>query len=416
MDNVLRKVLGGSVVGGCVVGRWAAGRFFAAALVVALIVCVGCGGGGSGSDAPAAIVFMTFQAATTVIGQDDFLGGLRNKGGVTAGDSLAGSSGTVGEGSLYVADPNNHRILGFDNIPGVNGTAADFVLGQPDFVSNASGTTAAQFKSPKAVIVAGGRLFLCDAGNHRVLIWNTLPTSNVPADVVVGQSDFVGNAAATSQSGLTIPSSVAVVGGRLIVDDLGNSRVLIWNTIPTTNGAPADVVVGQADFVSSADAASASGLSVPAGVASNGTNLVVADTGNNRVLIWSSIPTTNGQAADVVVGQADFSSQGSGLGPQGLTAPFGAFATSTQLFVADTNNNRVLIYEPFPTSNNPAAGTVLGQMDFVHTSNNDDDQDFASDATPSARTLFEPAAVTLIGTQLFVGDDENSRILIFDGL
>jgi hypothetical protein len=31
----------------------------------------------------------------------------------------------------------------------------------------------------------------------------------------------------------------------------------------------------------------------------------VADLGNNRVLIWNSIPTTNQKAADVVVGQKD---------------------------------------------------------------------------------------------------------------
>ena len=34
--------------------------------------------------------------------------------------------------------------------------------------------------------------------------------------------------------------------------------------------------------------------------------IAVADTDNNRVLIWSTIPTSNGVPADVVVGQPDF--------------------------------------------------------------------------------------------------------------
>ena len=37
----------------------------------------------------------------------------------------------------------------------------------------------------------------------------------------------------------------------LFVTDLGYNRVLIWNSIPTSNGAAADVAIGQPDLVSS---------------------------------------------------------------------------------------------------------------------------------------------------------------------
>ena len=47
------------------------------------------------------------------------------------------------------------------------------------------------------------------------------------------------------------PTSVTTDGTRLFVSDLGFNRVLIWNTIPTANGQAADVVVGQPDMVSS---------------------------------------------------------------------------------------------------------------------------------------------------------------------
>ena len=100
---------------------------------------------------------------------------------------------------------------------------------------------------------------------------------------------------------------MAVAKGRLFVSDGNNNRIMIWNKIPKSNGANAQVVVvGQPDFTSSAPATSKTGLDEPEGLWSDGTRLVVADFFNNRVLIWNSIPTTNGVAADVVVGQPDF--------------------------------------------------------------------------------------------------------------
>ena len=44
-------------------------------------------------------------------------------------------------------------------------------------------------------------------------------------------------------------------------------------------------------------------------VTSDGQRLYVTDLGHNRVLIWNSIPTQNGQAADVVVGQPNMTSE-----------------------------------------------------------------------------------------------------------
>ncbi len=55
----------------------------------------------------------------------------------------------------------------------------------------------------------------------------------------------------------------------------------------------------------------AGSLFSPASVSSDGQHLFVADNYQNRVLIWNSIPTSNGQPADVVVGQKDFVSNNS---------------------------------------------------------------------------------------------------------
>jgi hypothetical protein len=83
--------------------------------------------------------------------------------------------------------------------------------------------------------------------------------------------------------------------------------------------------------------------------------------------------------------------------------------------VAEEGNHRVLIFSPFPTASNPAATAVLGQNSFTNVAYNDDDQNGASDATPSARTLRAPSGVTVVGNRLYVTDGGNHRILIFTG-
>ena len=96
---------------------------------------------------------------------------------------------------LWVCDRDNHRVLGFDNAAAKsNGAAADVVLGQADFVSNATALTAAGLADPKGVFVDGlARLFVVDEGNNRIKIYNNASTVSLlaDADYVLGQPDFV---------------------------------------------------------------------------------------------------------------------------------------------------------------------------------------------------------------------------------
>ncbi|HLY16861.1 MAG TPA: hypothetical protein VKR61_06530, partial [Bryobacteraceae bacterium] len=76
-------------------------------------------------------------------------------------------------------------------------------------------------------------------------------------------------------------------GTRLFVADGGNDRVLIYNTIPTSNAAAADEVLGQTDFVSDAPTDGADTMDAPLSLAWDGTNLYVADTYNQRILVYT---------------------------------------------------------------------------------------------------------------------------------
>ena len=67
------------------------------------------------------------------------------------------------------------------------------VVGQPDFDTSDFDCTADSLGSPEtATVTPNGKLVVTDSENHRVLIWNALPTANgQPADLVLGQADMI---------------------------------------------------------------------------------------------------------------------------------------------------------------------------------------------------------------------------------
>jgi hypothetical protein len=376
------------------------------------------------------VTLTTFQNASVVIGQPDFISNLANQGGSAGANTFYHPYGNafIYNGALYLPDYGNDRVLGFNSVPTTNNASADFVLGQPDFTTTTSGNAADEMNGPQTIKVDNGRLLIGDCHNNRVLIWNTVPTSTqVPADVVVGQTGFGVSVSACTQSGLDSPESIETVDGKLIVADSYNNRILIWNTIPTSNGAPADIVLGQNSFTNgasndddqdgSADANPTSRtLDYPTGVWSDGTRLIVADSDNHRVLIWNTFPTANFTPADVVLGQSDMMSKAVGLSDKDMNYPYHMTSNGNQLFVVDDANHRVLIWDSIPTANYTPADKVLGQSDFVHGTRNDDDQDNADDGQPSARTFYFADGVYAYDDKLIVSDTYNNRYLIFEEL
>jgi hypothetical protein len=226
-------------------------------------------------------------------------------------------------GPLFVCDTGHHRLLVWRRRPEADGTPADYVIGQPDFESegrNAKGEPGlATLNVPTGVAVGRGVLAVADAWNHRVLLWHGHPQhDNQPADIVLGQAGFTAN---LPNRGLDLPRAdtlnwcygVAITDGRLMVADTGNRRVLIWERIPEANGAPADCVLGQRDFTCRDENAGRSigsaGMRWPHGVATGGGALMVVDAGNNRVMVWRACPAANGAPCDFVLGQDGFAAQ-----------------------------------------------------------------------------------------------------------
>ncbi len=200
-------------------------------------------------------------------------------------------------------------------------------------------------------------------------------------------------------------------------------------------GESADIVLGQQSFTSCAsndtdndgtsDTPTAQTLSYPYGVWSDGTLLAVIDAGNERVLLWNTFPTSNFQAADLVLGQSDFTHNmandddqdgTSDATPSARTfkgASMGINSDGTRFCVTDTYNHRVLVWEAFPTVNFQPADSVYGQENFTNNAYNDDDQNGTPDANASARTFYQPVGCYYQGNNMLFSDFKNNRVLIF---
>ncbi|RCJ23536.1 hypothetical protein A6S26_03075 [Nostoc sp. ATCC 43529] len=332
-------------------------------------------------------------------------------------------------GLLWVSDTGHHRLLGWRNLPTKDSQPADWVIGQPDFYhegQNAKGATGrSTLNVPTGICNCGEGFAVADAWNHRVLIWKNLPEdSNVPADLVLGQVNFIDNepnrgSQQASASTMHWPYGVFYHQGRLFVADTGNRRVLIWHQLPTENGQPADLVLGQPDMISRNEngggSPTAASMRWCHDITFWGENLVVSDAGNNRVMIWQGIPTENNTPCTVVLGQKNFNSVEMNQGvyypsASSLSMPYGVGVTGEWLVVADTANSRLLGWrkpESILSLQGAAADAITGQINFQSKSEN---RDFG---LPKRDSLNWCYGIKICGKTAVIADSGNNRILLW---
>jgi len=329
---------------------------------------------------------------------------------------------------LYVADTGNNRVLEYDTP--LTDSVADRVFGQLNMSSKrcnqgppATPPSASTLCDPQGMTVDGsGNLYVADTGNNRVLEYNTPLTTDATADVVIGQSLFTSNSCGASATALCSPTAVALDNaGNLYVADTSNSRVLEY-TAPITTGETASTVFGQGGSFTagncntpSTGAVTASTLCRPFGVAlDSSNNLYLADTSNSRVLKYITPLTTN-TVADLVLGQLVLTTNGINfVDAVGLNTPKGVAidqsVTPNRLYIADTENNRVLGYSDISLLiTGAAADIVIGQPDM------NSNQCNQGGTSPSASTLCRPRGIAVDSTgNLYVADSDNNRVLQYD--
>ena len=301
------------------------------------------------------------HTATYVLGQT----GLQGANGT--GYGMAGMSGPIGlaydavNQRLFVDDQHNDRVLVFSTNGGVStGMSASYYIG------GCYGTTQACFENPQDVAydAANSRLFVADTYNNRVMVFNVAPgfTNGENASYVLGQADFThgscNQGGSAAQNTLCPPNNISydAVNSRLFVGDIANERVLVFNVAPGTiaSNENASYELGQPSstaFTSTGSGSSASTFIGPAGLSydANSGRLFVADTYNSRVTVFNVAPGTiaNGENASYVLGQTAFGLGNYATTQSGLHYTQAVFYDpgSGRLFVTDTNNNRIVIFE-----------------------------------------------------------------------
>jgi hypothetical protein len=364
--------------------------------------------------------FKDNMSASVVIGQVNFTSKNANDGSTTNayGFNYPKNIVIIGQ-KIIISDGLNQRILIYNSLPTSNHVAADVVIGQTNFtnhLANQGGSVKANtISNPAGLATDGIKLFVADYGNNRVLIYNSVPTvNNANADVVIGQTDMVSVSSGRSATKFGPPLGVAydTNSGKLFVLDVNNDRILIYNSVPTTNGAAANVVVGASDFTSTTTACTQDHFCTgSAAITAADGKLFLAASCNNRVLIWNSIPTSNGAPADLVIGQANFThcvaNQGLTVAANTLSNPVKIAVLNHRLFIADYNNNRVLIYNSIPSTNNANADIVIGQPNMATSTQLN---------PPTSSSLYYPNDLYCDNNKIYINDYGNHRVLIYDNI
>lgn len=309
---------------------------------------------------------------------------------------------------------------------------ADAVFGQPSLTSGTEPISTSSITTHFPVGLATNAvasptdtnplLMIADQGANRVL---GLYSLEIGARHLAGQTSYAArlpNAGfgVISASGLDSPAAVALSYEQVAIADTGNHRVLLGYR-GSTPWSPFQVY-GQHSRYDSGNrndggAIGPETLAEPSGVAFDAVEapgrLIIADTGNHRVLLFGgafdSLPTT----AQRCIGQDDCThgepNRGGAVSRNGLREPRG-IATYNVLgdplrgfYVADTGNHRVLHFTVFSAT----PDLVFGQGGDFTTA-------IPSKGGPSASSLKSPTGVAVdVDGSVYIADTGHHRVLHF---
>jgi uncharacterized protein (TIGR03437 family) len=195
-----------------------------------------------------------------------------------------------------------------------SGQAARAVIGQSSFSAREAGVSA------HALSLAHGRLFAAEA--NRLVAFDVSRPCTLCGFAPVSIAN---------QAVMRGVAGVAVSGKVVVAADATNHRVLIWRS---TTPSPGLLGTKQPDVVLT--------IAEPVSVAYDGHRLFVGDAAQHRVLVWNALPNTDDQPADALLGKME------GGAPDAATigTPAALVSDGTNLFVADPENRRILVFSP----------------------------------------------------------------------
>jgi sugar lactone lactonase YvrE len=243
---------------------------------------------------------------------------------------------TTADGTTYVADYNNHRVLKF---------AAGALEGEVVAGGYKAGNELHELNYPTDVFVdADGDLYVADQSNNRIMQW--------VAGATIG-TVVAGNGVDNGINWLSNPNGVAVANGKIYVADRNHNRVVKFS--PSAEVMTPELVAGSSTGSACSpghDDHCPSGMYNPTGVrfTPNG-DILVAEVHNHRVMRWSPGATEGIRVAG---------SGHAGTSLDRLYYPYGIALDGDNVLVAEYHGHRVSSWAPGATECTVVAGGSHG--------------------------------------------------------
>jgi sugar lactone lactonase YvrE len=259
-------------------------------------------------------------------------------------------------GNVYIADTANEVVRKvttggtISTVAGMAHTAA--------YAGDGGAATSASLNKPTGVALdAAGNLYIADSFNHCIRMVATSGTITTVAGNSFSGSE--GDGGPATSASLNTPQGVAVDGaGNLYIADTANSlvrKVAPDGTITTLAGQILNGYSGDGGPAASAM------LNRPKTVLPDAAgSLYIADTFNSRIRVVTPDGTITTVAGNGIFG--DWGDGGPATSAQ-LRFPSGlALDAAGNLYVADTQNNRVRLLVPFPQPGNSGAAIPISRI------------------------------------------------------
>jgi sugar lactone lactonase YvrE len=322
-------------------------------------------------------------AVTTFAGTAGVVGSTNGTGGSASFNFPSGI--TTDGANLYVADGYNNIIRKI-----VIASGAVTTLAGSGAIGSANSTTGinATFNSPFGITTDGTNLYVADSGNNKI---RKIVIASGAVTTLAG-SGAIGSANSTTGTIATfnLPSSITTDGANLYVAERNNHLI---RKIVIASGAVTTIAgSGAAGSANSPTGISAS-FNTPFGIATDGTNLYVADTYNNlirKIVIASGAVTTLAGSGAIGLADNTIGINASFNGPTGIATD------GTNLYVADFDNHmiRMIVIASGVVTTLAGSGTIG-----------------SADNTIGINATFNgPSRITSDGFNLFVTDSMNNII------
>ncbi len=250
------------------------------------------------------------------------------------------STATDRTGNIFISDDVEHRVRKVSPY-GVMTTVAG--TGEPGYNGEGDATTA-QLNSPLGLTLdSADNLYIADANNNRIR--KLTPAGVISTVVGNGMPAFAGDGGAAVGASLNHPTSVAwSTTGVLYIADSHNQRL---RRVSSSGQIATIAGNGREGFSGDGGSATRAQLNYPCGLAFRNGVLYVTDFGNHRIRRLTSdgvMTTFVGNGVRAFAGDGGDARRASLNYPQSV-----AFDVSGNLLIADTGNNRVRKVSPART-------------------------------------------------------------------